>query len=174
MFFEYVLRNLSTISSNILTYTFFWYCSHLLLNFLFTFLANLSGGTDFSSLCVEYISMPLSYNHNFIGLLVNLTPWSIHDLFKTFWNVLLVAKHFFSVDRVANPCCICQYHAVKSDSFTLFVYYFHVCNISATNDVFLKRIYFVSLEFFGSCVCSISFRLFAKKLLTIEARFIVA
>ena len=48
---------------------------------VFKVLTNLSETTDFSSCCVEYISILLSCNQDFIDLLQNSLPLSIHILF---------------------------------------------------------------------------------------------
>ena len=52
----------------------------------FKVLIKLSAATDFLSLCVEYISIPLSSNHNFIDWLQNLLPLGQKKIFFiTYW-----------------------------------------------------------------------------------------
>ena len=48
---------------------------------LFKVLINLSATTDLPSLCIEYISISLSFNHFFIELLQNSLPLLTHILF---------------------------------------------------------------------------------------------
>ena len=67
-------------SANLSIYIFFQHSSHIFINFGSKFLPNLSETTDFPSLCVEYISVSLFCNQNFIDLLPNLLPLSTHIL----------------------------------------------------------------------------------------------
>ena len=47
----------------------------------FKVLINISATSDFPSLCVQYISVSLSCNHDFIDLLQNALPLSTHIMF---------------------------------------------------------------------------------------------
>ena len=65
-------------------------------------LINLLATTDFSSLCVEYISIYLFYKNDFIDLLKNLLPLSTHILFnlqfdwsKFFWKALVTVAFLY-------------------------------------------------------------------------------
>ena len=62
---------------------------------------NLSAATDFPLLCVEYTSILLLCNHEFIDLLQNSPPWSTLILFglwpnasKILWETLVIVTPF--------------------------------------------------------------------------------
>ena len=59
----------------------FWYSSHVFIDLFFKVVMNLSATTDFCLLCVECISISCFSTHEFLDLLQNLLPLSIHILF---------------------------------------------------------------------------------------------
>ena len=61
---RYVLLYSRTISSNLLIYTFFDTEVTYLLILVFNILINLSTAADFHSICIEFISTSLSFNHS--------------------------------------------------------------------------------------------------------------
>ena len=99
----YVLLYLLTISSN----------SSILKSYTYKFynvLINLVATTDFSSLCVEYISISFFSNYDFIDLLQNSLPLSTRilfrlwsDSFKMFWKALAILILFF-IFPSNGPC----------------------------------------------------------------------
>ena len=64
---------------------------------------NLSGTTDFSLLCVEYISMLLFFKNDFIDLLQNFLPLSTHTSFGLQLDSFKIFKLKIIFQR-NNPC----------------------------------------------------------------------
>ena len=71
----------------------FWYWSHVFINFVFYGSNNSSATTNFLSLSVEYVSVLLFCKNDFIDLLQNSLPLTIHIFFvlrigssKNFWK----------------------------------------------------------------------------------------
>ena len=70
---------------------------------------NLSTTIDFSSLCFEYISISLSYNHDVTDLLYNSLPLFSHILFslclnssQIFWKALVIVIPFISFKEIIH------------------------------------------------------------------------
>ena len=98
----YVLFYSFIISSNLSIYTFFDTEVMYLQILVFKVLMNLSAATDFPYLCIEYISISLSFSH-FYELLWNSLTLSTHvlfgfllDFFKIFWKALVIVIPFLS------------------------------------------------------------------------------
>ena len=109
MILWYVLLYLLTILFNLSIYTFFYIKVIYLQILFFKILINLSATTDFTSLCIEYISVWLSCNHDFTDLLKNLLHLSTGILFglrlvwaKIFWEALVILTSFLSVKGIIH------------------------------------------------------------------------
>ena len=66
-------------------------------------LINLSAATNFPSLCIEYVSISLSFNHFLKEILSNSLPLSTYilfgivlDSFKNFWKALVIVISYLS------------------------------------------------------------------------------